>query len=86
VTGIELKAALGEIEYEGVKVLMCGPVDAVSKQADNYVMLRPGTTKKTNMAKKLRRVFKVSLDEIMGILPPGDLDVLDTIGINLESD
>jgi predicted ribosome quality control (RQC) complex YloA/Tae2 family protein len=86
VTGIELKAALGEIEYEGVKVLMCGPVNSVSKQTNSYIVLRPGTTKKTNMAKKLRRVFKISLDEIMGILPPGDLDVLDTIGLSLEND
>jgi predicted ribosome quality control (RQC) complex YloA/Tae2 family protein len=84
VSGIELKAAIGKIEYEGNEILMCGPIPAVKERATQYVVFIPGKRKKTDIAKKLSSIFNYSVDEIMKILPPGDLDLLESVGLELK--
>ncbi|UCH89139.1 MAG: NFACT family protein [Thermoplasmata archaeon] len=86
VTGIELKAAVGEIEYEGTPLVMCGPESAVNFRTNRYITLRPGKTKKTTMAKKLKAIFQCSMDELMKIMPPGDVDIVEAVGIEIETD
>jgi predicted ribosome quality control (RQC) complex YloA/Tae2 family protein len=84
VKDVELKVAIGMIEYEGVELLMCGPRTAVSQRTEKYLILSPGKTKKTNIAKKLSSLFKISLDEIMKLLPPGDADIAESVSINID--
>jgi predicted ribosome quality control (RQC) complex YloA/Tae2 family protein len=84
VTSIELKVAIGEIDYEDTKLLMCGPVDSVKNRTKQYVIIRPGKTKKTTVAKKLQSIFSYPLDDIMKILPPGDMEISETLGIQFK--
>ncbi|ALV62451.1 putative RNA-binding protein homologous to eukaryotic snRNP [Thermococcus sp. 2319x1] len=82
--GIPLKLAIGIVEYEGEKLPMCGPVDAVRAHTDRYIIIRPGRTKKSELAKKIAKIFekwgyKVDLDELMQILPPGNGEIVEVV-------
>jgi predicted ribosome quality control (RQC) complex YloA/Tae2 family protein len=79
---IELILALGEIEFEGVEILMCGPKSALESRTDRLVVLKPGTKKKTEVAKQLSRIFNQPIDSVMHLLPPGDIDIIEVVGID----
>ncbi|TET90549.1 MAG: fibronectin-binding domain-containing protein [Methanomassiliicoccales archaeon] len=74
--GLELQVAVGEIEYEGSRKVMCGPISAVEPQSKRFAVLRPGETKKEEIAKELSRVFQVPVDEMSRILPPGGIEIV----------
>lgn len=83
VSGIELKAALGEIEFEGINLVMCGPLNAVKSKTGKYIILQPGNSKKTDISKRISSIFQISVDEVMKILPPGNMDIIEGVGIEL---
>jgi len=75
--GIPLKIAVGIVDYEGERI-MAGPVDAVAKYTDNYVVLKPGFTKKEEIArsvlKKIDPDHILSLEDVIRVLPSGKCD------------
>jgi predicted ribosome quality control (RQC) complex YloA/Tae2 family protein len=79
-----LAAAIGMVEYEGEKMLMCGPVSAVKSRSIKYITLSPGSMKKEVLAKKLVSVFDTHVDLVNGLLPPGSCDVGEKHGLNLD--
>jgi hypothetical protein len=63
---------------------MGGPITAVATRAVNgYVIITPGTTKKSIIAQKLAKAFHVSTDTIEKVLPPGECTIVKTIGFEL---
>lgn len=56
--GIPLKLAVGIINYEGEDLVMCGPVDALKTHAKRYIVIRPGDTKKSELVKKIKKIFE----------------------------
>ncbi len=64
-------------EDNGNDVLMCGPISAISARSEILAKLKPGPTKKSELAKELKEEIeektgkKVDIDELMRILPPG---------------
>ncbi len=52
-------------------VIICGPVQAIEKQADDFLLITQGDMKKSDVAKKVRSKIGGDLDEIMHMLPPG---------------
>lgn len=81
--GIKIRAAVGETEIENTKKLMCGPVSALKKHSKRYLVFEPGETKKTDFARQLSKTFDSSADEIMRILPPGDVKIIESVGIKI---
>lgn len=82
--GIPLKLAVGIVNYEGENLIMCGPVDALKAHTNRYIIIKPGRTKKSDFAKKISRIFerwgyKVELDDLMQVLPPGDGDIAEVV-------
>ncbi len=75
--GIPLKIAVGIVDYEGERI-MAGPVDAVAKYTDNYVVLKPGFTKKEEIArsvlKKIDPDHILTLEDVIRVLPSGKCD------------
>ncbi len=67
------------ITSEGV--VMCGPKNAIIKKCIVYLLLKPGNSKKSDIAKDVKRkfehetTFKVGLDDVMQALPPGDCSI-----------
>jgi len=84
IRGVNLKIAVGIVDYEG-KRIMAGPVDAMKAHTDNYVVIKPGYTKKEAIAKKiLHKINKnenednlIGLDDVVRVLPSGKCDIVD---------
>lgn len=74
---LELEVAVGEIAYQGSRKVMCGPRSAIESQSKRIVILRPGETKKEKTAKELSELYRVPVDEMTRILPPGDLEIVE---------
>jgi len=82
--GLPVKLAVGIVQYEEEKLPMCGPVEAVKAHTDKYIIIRPGRMKKSEFAKRLTKIlerwgYKVDLDELMQILPPGNGEIVEVI-------
>ena len=58
---------------------MCGPIDAVKKVADKYVIIQPGDIKKSDLAHILAKKFNASVDIIDRILPPVGATIVKTV-------
>lgn len=69
-----IELAIGVYENK----VMCGPVESVKKNCDDFLLVKQGDTKKSDVAKKVRKYFMVKhsieleLDDILSVLPPGD--------------
>jgi predicted ribosome quality control (RQC) complex YloA/Tae2 family protein len=74
-----LLIAVGVVDYEGER-LMAGPVDAVKKYTDDYVIIKPGYTKKEALAREIRRKIDeehgVTMDDLIRVLPSGKADIV----------
>ena len=62
IRGARLKLAIGIVDYEG-KRIMAGPIEALEKHSQNFVVLKPGFTKKEAIAKKI--LHKINEDDLM---------------------
>lgn len=74
---VSVEASIGVYEIDDHKVPMCGPESAVNEHCDNHLNLRPGHTKKSELAKTIqKRLSKdLELDYIIRALPPGKSDI-----------
>ena len=78
---IDIKLGIGEIEFEGQRKIMCGPEGAVRALSKRFATIRPGERDKNAFAKQLSDLFQVPIEEIQSILPPGDVDIIDQVGL-----
>ena len=73
-----VKIAIGIVDYEG-KRIMAGPVESLEAHCENYVVLKPGYTKKEAIAKKILHKINeddlIGLDDIIRVLPSGKCDI-----------
>lgn len=74
-----LELAVGITKEQKV---MCAPSQAIKASCTNYVLIRPGSLKKSDGAKKIRKYLeakaqiKSELDDFMSAMPPGNLDII----------
>lgn len=73
-----VRLGIGIVDYEG-KRIMAGPVDALEAHCDNFVVLKPGFTKKEAIAKKILHKINeddlITIDDIIRVLPSGKCDI-----------
>lgn len=75
-----LLIAVGVVDYEGERIV-AGPLDAVKKYTDKYIIIKPGYTKKEALAREIlrkideERVF--TLEDMIRVLPSGKADIVD---------
>ncbi len=78
IRGARVKIAVGIVDYEG-KRIMAGPIDALEAHCENFVVLKPGFTKKEAIAKKILSKINeddlLTLDDIVRVLPSGKCDI-----------
>ena len=79
----KLEVAVGLVNIEDTMKVMCGPVDAVKKHTDRYVVLVPGGVKKNDIAHKLGKAFDIGVDNVDRTLPPGGVTVVKSVGVEL---
>jgi hypothetical protein len=60
---------------------MAGPPEALAKRTDNYVIVKPGYTKKEEMARQIRGKIDeekiLSIEDVVRVLPSGKCDFVD---------
>ena len=81
---LPLMLAVGEIAHEGARKIMCGPLGAVQAISTKYVVIEPGKRGKLKASATLAKMFEVPEEEIARILPPGEVDITRTEGIEEE--
>ncbi|MEF8879358.1 MAG: ribosome rescue protein RqcH [Candidatus Thermoplasmatota archaeon] len=79
----KLEVAIGKIMVGGVEKVMGGPVAALKKHSDRYVVLEPGNVKKSDVANKIADVFDEDVEDISRVMPPGGCVIVDSEGVKL---
>jgi predicted ribosome quality control (RQC) complex YloA/Tae2 family protein len=80
---LPVRMAIGEIEVEGHRKIMGGPVSAVAARATRYVVLVPGKEDREAVTKRLAAVFAVPIEEVARAMPPGSVEIAERHGIEL---
>ena len=81
IRNVPVLIAIGIVEYDDNKRIMAGPVQCLEKMSDNFVIVKPGFTKKERISKEIlnkidgNKLFNV--DDIVRNLPSGKCDLLD---------
>ena len=81
IRNVPVLIAVGVVDYDNDKRIMAGPIDAVRNMTDNYVIIKPGFTKKERMAKEI--LHRIDNDKLFGVddivrnLPSGKCDFMD---------
>ncbi|MGD9962623.1 MAG: ribosome rescue protein RqcH [Thermoplasmata archaeon] len=81
---LSIRLGIGEIEHEGERKVMCGPESAVKTASKKYAVLRPGELDKNRFAKLLAEELQVPIEEVQSVMPPGDIDVVEKVGLELK--
>jgi predicted ribosome quality control (RQC) complex YloA/Tae2 family protein len=82
---LEIRLAIGEVEFEGERKVMCGPEAAVRSRSSRLLVIRPGETDKNLFARRVAAAFGVPIEEVQGVLPPGNVEVIDQAGVDLRN-
>jgi predicted ribosome quality control (RQC) complex YloA/Tae2 family protein len=75
---VSVEAAVGPYKIEEDQwVPMCGPESAIEENCENYLTLRPGYEKKSEIGKTIRKRLdhNLNLDYIIRALPPGKSEI-----------
>ncbi|HID26030.1 MAG TPA: fibronectin-binding domain-containing protein [Thermoplasmata archaeon] len=80
----KMEMAIGKTVIEGVEKVIAGPTSVVKKRSDRYVTIQPGGLNKNRFAKMLAKEFDANVDQLLKLLPPGDVEVVATKGLKLE--
>ena len=83
IRGLPLTLSLGKVDYEGERI-MAGPLEAVSKYTDNFATIKPGYTKKEEIAMQIRNKIDeekiYTIEDVVRVLPSGKCDFVDQKG------
>jgi predicted ribosome quality control (RQC) complex YloA/Tae2 family protein len=79
----KLELAIGEIELENVKKIMCGPISTIKKWSKKYITFIPGDVTKIEIAKNLSNKLNVNVDEIDRLIPAGGSKIIEYVGVKL---
>ena len=62
---------------------MCGPIESIKARSTNYLIIVPGGKKKSDIAKIISKKLDANIDSIDRVLPPGGMQITDSVGIDL---
>lgn len=77
---LKVQCGVGLVRIEGHEKLMCGPVSAIKKHSDDYLIIAPGDIDKNTFAKALSEVYGFDTSYVLSILPPGNIEILEYRG------
>ncbi|HEC81832.1 MAG TPA: fibronectin-binding domain-containing protein [Thermoplasmatales archaeon] len=80
----KMEMAIGVVSIDGVEKVMAGPTSAVKKRSSRFVVIQPGGINKNRFAKMLAKEFNVDVEQLLKLLPPGDVEVIEVKGLRLE--
>jgi predicted ribosome quality control (RQC) complex YloA/Tae2 family protein len=83
---IPVQMAAGEVDVEGHRKVMGGPVSALAARSTRYVVLRPGEMDRDRLVAHLAKGFEVPEEEVSRVLPSGGFAILKVHGLELGLD
>lgn len=81
IRNVPVLIGIGIVDYDDDKRIMAGPVQCVERLTDNFVIVKPGFTKKERISKEI--LSKIDSEKLFGVddivrnLPSGKCDLLD---------
>ncbi|MHB8584445.1 MAG: ribosome rescue protein RqcH [Thermoplasmatota archaeon] len=79
---VDVRLAIGEVEIEGARKVMCGPESAVAARSKRYIVIVPGEEEKNAFSRRAAALFSVPVEEVLSILPPGDVSAVASKGVD----
>ena len=83
IRGLPLTLSVGIVDYEGDRI-MAGPPEAVSHYTENFSTVKPGYTKKEEIAMQIRNKIDPEkmfiTEDVVRVLPSGKCDFVDQKG------
>ena len=76
---LPLVLAVGEIEYEGSRKIMCAPTEVIEKCSEKYYVIKPSKEKNGRINGDIAKAMEVPEEEISRILPPGSIEIVRTV-------
>ena len=76
------RIAVGEVEIEGTRKIMGGPVAAVAARSRRYVVLEPGQEPTNQVANRLSEAFGVNVEEVQAVMPPASVRIVERVGLD----
>ncbi len=80
IRGLPLNLSVGKVDYEGERI-MAGPPEAVSNYTENFSTIKPGYTKKEEIAMQIRNKVDPEkmfiIEDVVRVLPSGKCDFVD---------
>ena len=81
IRNVPVLIAIGVVDYDDNKRIMAGPVQCVERLTDDFVIIKPGFTKKERISKEILNIIDkdklFGVDDIVRNLPSGKCDFLD---------
>tara|TARA_B100000029_G_scaffold397956_1_gene396353 strand:- start:882 stop:2726 length:1845 start_codon:yes stop_codon:yes gene_type:complete len=77
--------AIGKISYLDSEKIMIGPVSSLVSHSRNYSVIRPGFGSSATFSKLLSKHLNCTQEEIQSLLPPGSLDVVESVGFSIDN-
>src|SRR2546426_606274 len=81
-----VQMAVGEVEIEGAREVMGGPMNTVGSRSTRYGVLRPGEMDRDRLVARLAKAFEVPEEEVSRVLPSGGFAVIRVHGLELGLD
>jgi hypothetical protein len=73
---LPMEGGAGILYIEGVPKVMFGPISAVRANCKGQLYrIVPGRSDKNDVGKVLSRELGAELDQVLSVLPPGDIDM-----------
>ena len=80
---ISMELVIGEIVHEGARKIMCAPRASMETRSKRYLVLTPGEMARSKLSSALAKELGVPEEEVSRILPPGDVNILESHGLTL---
>jgi hypothetical protein len=80
---ISMELAIGEIEHDGARKIMCAPRTSLETRSKRYLVIIPGDMSRSKLSSTLAKELRVPEEEVSRILPPGDVSILESHGLEL---
>ncbi len=81
IRNVPILVAIGVVNYDDETKIMAGPVTSLEARSSNYVIVKPGFTKKEKISKQILKIIdqdnNFDIDDIVRSLPSGKCDILD---------
>lgn len=80
---VPIRLAVGEVEIDGHRKVMSGPVAALAARSQRYVVMEPGDTPTNQVANRIAQALEVNVEEVQTVMPPASVRIVEQHGLEI---